>query len=96
MKNNRKSSKTAQFKKQEDSKINYSNPSIQIKDNRAENTFQLKFSEIVNTQNGNFPIQRAELMEEEIQLKSFEEEELQMKAFDEEELQMKSIEKKGI
>lgn len=91
-----KLTKTDNSKKQEAGPGKLQNPSAQLKDNRAENALQLKLSQLVNSRGGGDAIQRAEIDEEELQMKGMEEDELQMKGIEEEELQMKSIDEEEL
>lgn len=92
--------------KQESANAHAQRPSVQLKDNRLDNSIQLKLMEIANSKKSGEPIQRIGIDEEEVQLKGMEEEELQMKeleeeevqlkGFDEEELQMKGLEEEEL
>ncbi|GAB3218640.1 DUF4157 domain-containing protein [Algoriphagus aestuariicola] len=88
-----KSSLPPASKKQESGSAKGSNPTVQLRDNRAEHAAQLKFAQLANSRRADEAVQRKELQEEEVQLAGIEEKELQMKSVDEEEeLQMKSVE----
>lgn len=80
-------------KKQDLGQNKVQKPSVQLRDNRAENALQLKLSEVANSRKGKDSVQRVGSEEEELQLKGIDQEDdLQLKRLDEDELQMKSIE----
>jgi hypothetical protein len=71
-------------------------PTVQLKDNRLDNSIQLKLIEITNSKKSDESNQRVSMEEEEVQLKGMEEEELQLKGMDEDELQLKRFDEVGL